>query len=119
MNTLICVECGKMAARNSSNQKYCRGCAAKKRYIQRPSRKKPVASETDVGRSAWDLTGKTLSELALEARAIGMTYGKYISACSTGTITEQLINMGLTPEEAKYKIKMAHDEICYKKKRRK
>ena len=47
------------------------------------------------------LEGKSLSEVALEAKALGMTYGQYVSACSVGTITKMLEADGISRDKAR------------------
>lgn len=120
MSTLICKECGAEVVRNSIAQKYCRECASKKRYQSKPKKKtaENVEAPERIRRSYWDLSGKSMEDIALEARALGMSYGKYAAACANCSIINEIISAGMTVEGAKKKIKKAYAERVPLKKRR-
>lgn len=74
------------------------------RYRYTPN-KKPQAEERHYTRPRrtgllFDLSGKDLAEVALEAKTLGMSYGEYTSACFGGTIEKKLIMQGISREEA-------------------
>ena len=86
----------------------CAGCgvltANAGRYRYTPN-KKPQAEEKHYTRPRrtgllFDLSGKDLAEVALEAKALGMSYGEYTSACFGGTIERKLAMQGISREEA-------------------
>ena len=49
----------------------------------------------------FSLAGKSLAEVSLEARALGMSYGQYTSACSGGTIGAVLAADGISRDKAR------------------
>lgn len=111
-----CEACGGLTP-GGRNRKYCPACAKKRarermeaanagRYRYTPN-KKPQAEEvkrlyTRPRRTGllFDLSGKDLAEVALEAKALGMSYGEYTSACFGGTIEKKLAMQGVSREEA-------------------
>lgn len=66
----------------------------------------------------FDLTGKELGDVALEARSLGMSYGEYVTAATTGTISARLAVRGISPAQAKKKIEKGYSERVPVKKRR-
>ena len=109
-----CEACGVLTV-GGHNRKYCPACAKKcakermeaanaGRYRYTPN-KKPQAEERHYTRPRrtgllFDLSGKDLAEVALEAKTLGMSYGEYTSACFGGTIEKKLIMQGISREEA-------------------
>lgn len=111
-----CEKCGGLTP-GGHNRKYCPACAKKRakermeaanagRYRYTPN-KKPQAEEvkrhyTRPRRTGllFDLGGKELSEVALEAKTLGMSYGEYTSACFGGTIERKLAMQGVSREAA-------------------
>lgn len=109
-----CEACGGLTP-GGRNRKYCPACAKKRakermeaanagRYRYTPN-KKPQAEEKHYTRPRrtgllFDLSGKDLAEVALEAKTLGMSYGEYTSACFGGTIEKKLIMQGISREEA-------------------
>lgn len=53
----------------------------------------PIPSNAPKG---WDLKGKSLDQIVCEARALGVSYGMYVSACNFGTVERLLANRGIT-----------------------
>lgn len=109
-----CEACGGLTP-GGRNRKYCPACAKKRvrermeaanagRYRYTPN-KKPQAEERHYTRPRrtgllFDLSGKDLAEVALEAKALGMSYGEYTSACFGGTIEKKLAMQGISREAA-------------------
>lgn len=77
-----CEICGKTIEIKSYNQRTCGGECSKelRRMEQRKPRKKKIQVKT--------VKGKTLGELAAEAREAGMTYGQYIAITEKGERVE-------------------------------
>lgn len=108
----ICKECGKETPRKANSQRYCADCAAekkrqqaKKRYVSKYVPRE--AAKYGNGSGTWGLSGKSLGEISLEARALGMSYGEYVNACNTGAITKTLLSRGISPQTAKALIRKA------------
>jgi len=132
---ISCEACGGLTP-GGRNRKYCPACAKKRarermeaanagRYRYTPN-KKPQAEEvkrhyTRPRRTGqlFDLGGKDLAEVALEARALGMTYGEYTSACFGGTIEQRLAMQGLDRETASKMISAAKRKRTAAKKKKK
>lgn len=113
---LICKECGIEVPRKSNRQKYCEACAAKKKKC--PSKYVPKEGATyGNGYGTWDLRGKSLSEIALEARALGMSYGEYVNACNSGSMKAILLQRGISVQTAKALIRKAKAEKTKKGKK--
>lgn len=111
-----CEACGGLTP-GGRNRRFCPTCAKKRarermeaanagRYRYTPN-KKPQAEEakrhyTRPRRTGllFDLGGKELSEVALEAKTLGMSYGEYTSACFGGTIERKLAMQGVSREAA-------------------
>lgn len=107
--TIKCLGCGcEIVA--APNRKYCSDCAkarqqeavrrarAKASSLRGKERGKEQITKRD---KLFALEGKSLSEVALEAKALGMTYGQYVSACSVGTITKMLEADGISRDKAR------------------
>jgi len=84
---MACEKCGKQTPRRGSRQKFCPECA-KAESIKNVSEKqkqlfdeggrrrpRPIAPRTEP---------KTLSEVAKEARSLGLTYGRYMALIQSG-----------------------------------
>lgn len=129
-----CAGCGVLTV-GGHNRKYCPACAKKRarermeaanagRYRYTPN-KKPQAEEvkrhyTRPRRTGllFDLGGKELSEVALEAKTLGMSYGEYTSACFGGTIERKLAMQGVSREEAGKMIANAKRKRTFAKKKK-
>lgn len=71
----VCIVCGKLISEYSSRQKFCGSkCAARCRQLRRRGKPVPYENCTDL-----PVQGKTLGEISAEARAVGKTYGQYMS----------------------------------------
>ena len=128
-----CEACGGLTP-GGRNRKYCPACAKKRarermeaanagRYRYTPN-KKPQAEETKrlytrPRRTGllFDLGGKDLSEVALEAKTLGMSYGEYTSACFGGTIEKKLAMQGISREAAGHMIASAKRKRTLAKKK--
>lgn len=88
-----CADCLKALQRERNRERY-RG-ANKKPRAEIPAYVRPRRT----GRM-FDCSGKDLAEVALEARALGMTYGQFTSACAAGTIERKLAMQGISREAA-------------------
>lgn len=132
MKTVTCAICGTTVERKNSKQILCGSPACRKenerRWKQRVAaadradraamlcaeRKKPEAAPAapplprKKSGKTFDIDGKSLNEVALEAKALGMTYGSYCTACSAGTIIKTLASKGITPVDARSRIQKAH-----------
>lgn len=129
-----CEACGGLTP-GGRNRKYCPACAKKRarermeaanagRYRYTPN-KKPQAEEvkrhyTRPRRTGllFDLGGKELSEVALEAKTLGMSYGEYTSACFGGTIERKLAMQGVSREAAGHMIANAKRKKTLAKKKK-
>lgn len=129
-----CAGCGVLTV-GGHNRKYCPACAKKRakermeaanagRYRYTPN-KKPQAEEvkrhyTRPRRTGllFDLGGKELSEVALEAKTLGMSYGEYTSACFGGTIERKLAMQGVSREAAGHMIANAKRKKTLAKKKK-
>lgn len=98
MKTIICADCGKEVERRHPRQKYCPECAAGK---------KPESLRSQ---PSGDIYKKSLSDIALEARALGLSYGEYVSAVNSGKLKQILIARGITGAKANSLIRKAYAE---------
>ena len=113
-----CLECGAEIPK-TPNRQYCSACARKRRRQQdavrreqykRAGRKKTaVPPEQKERNELFSLAGKSLAEVSLEARALGMSYGQYTSACSGGTIGAILAADGISRDKARRMIIKARE----------
>lgn len=91
---------------------YCAECAKKRRRRkttlgpEKPEPERVFSRPRRTGKS-FDLAGKDIEEVALEAKAVGMSYGEYSNACAFGTIEQKLKMQGMSREEAVNLIKNA------------
>lgn len=127
-----CEACGGLTP-GGRNRKYCPACAKKRarermeaanagRYRYTPN-KKPQAEEKHYTRPRrtgllFDLGGKELSEVALEAKTLGMSYGEYTSACFGGTIERKLAMQRISREAAGHMIANAKRKKTLAKKKK-
>lgn len=118
----FCKECGIEVPRKANSQRYCEACAAEKKRQQQ--RKKYVSKYVPKegatygnGHGTWDLRGKSLSEIALEARALGMSYGEYVNACNSGSMKAILLQRGISVQTARALIRKAKAEKTKKGKK--
>lgn len=51
-----------------------------------------VPNEAPTG---WNLAGKSADRVTIEARALGLSYGRYCAACNGGYIIRMLSDMGI------------------------
>ena len=104
-----CAACG-APINPPAQRQYCAGCLKalqreRNRERYRGANKKPRAEITTYVRPRrtgrmFDCSGKDLAGVALEARALGMTYGQFTSACAAGTIERKLAMQGISREVA-------------------
>lgn len=125
--TIKCSCCGQEIIA-APNRKYCPECA-KERIKQQIKRSHARAAQRDKEKTAAEkkkstrdklfaLEGKSLSEIALEAKVFGMTYGKYVSACSVGTITKLLEADGISRDKARRMIQKERENAKSIRKKR-
>lgn len=55
----------------------------------------------------FDTKGKSLALINAEAKALGMSYGKYVCAIRSGSIEQRLIATGLSPQQWRAKLREA------------
>lgn len=125
--TIKCLGCGcEIVA--APNRKYCPDCAherikqqirqSHKRAAQRDKEKIAAEKTKSTRDKLFALEGKSLSEVALEAKALGMTYGQYANACSVGTITKLLAADGISRDKARRMIQKERERAKMIKKKR-
>lgn len=108
---LICKECGIEVPRKANSQRYCEACATEKKRKKYISKYVPKeGAKYGHGQGGWTLKGKSLSEIALEARALGMSYGEYVNACSAGKMSDILRARGISPQKAQGLIRKAYND---------
>lgn len=123
-----CQKCGSLIPA-AHGRKYCEDCAKERaveyliEYRKEHQFKKPKAEPKRNSRPRrsgvlFDLSGKDLAEVALEARTLGMTYGEYTTACFCGTIADKLLMQGVSRDKAASMIANAKREKTLAKKRR-
>lgn len=116
-----CAICGATVRKKTGNQKLCAApeCQAAyakqrrrarskiyNRYIYAERRKpelepkRRTATRRNASKELFNLDGKSISAVALEAKALGMSYGKYCEACFTGAIEQKLAMVGISRERA-------------------
>lgn len=125
MEFLYCKDCGIEVPRKSPNQVYCPDCAAKYKSHSVREKKPPsifkhtAKPEYGNGEGQWNLRGKSLTDIALEAKALGMSYGEYVNACSSGKMENILAARGLCTITARNMIRKAKIENEKRKKEKK
>ena len=125
-----CEKCGGLTP-GGHGRKFCSACARKRRIERSAEENRKLFKPKDyveerpkytrpsrTGR-LFDLSGKDLAEVALEARTLGMTYGEYTSACFGGTIEQKLAMQGLDREKASKMIAAAKRKRTAAKKKKK
>lgn len=124
----LCEKCHCLIS-TAHGRRYCPDCAKEvrleqmrelRRNAKQQKSKTEKGSHTRPSRSGvlFDLGGKSLAEVALEARTLGMSYGKYTSACFGGTITAELTMQGITRDKAACLIAEAKTQNSRKKRKR-
>lgn len=112
-----CQECGGYIPYRP-HRKYCETCAANRRRRQNAESQKaliaqrrkpapeikPMLKRPRRSGDLFDLSGKSLAEVSLEARTLGMTYGAYTSACALGTIEAILNAAGISRDKAQHMV---------------
>ena len=111
-----CAACGAQINR-AHGRVFCEDCAKarqaeRNRTRSRDNVKKPKPEPAVYVRPRrtgrmFDLSGKDLAEVDLEAKTLGMTYGQYTAACAAGTIEQKLMMQGISREEATRLVKTA------------
>lgn len=91
-----CVICGNPIDGNGS--KFCTNCsnAINKKPVPNGARKKKPKKRKTPLRHCWDLDCKSALQIEIEARALGLTYGKYVSLIDTLMIERCLRDNGIT-----------------------
>ena len=125
-----CEKCGGLTP-GGHGRRFCPSCA-RQRKIERSAEENKKLLKPDESRAEkpkdtrprrtgqlFDLGGKDLAEVALEARTLGMTYGEYTSACFGGTIEQKLSMQGLDRETASKMIAAAKRKRTAAKKKKK
>lgn len=108
-----CADCPAIIKDPWPTQIRCTECAQKRQlelcranalrsYRKRASVKKEAAAEAKPVKApvvvfvlAWDLTGKGATQIEIEARALGLSYGKYVAMISSGTIDRHCRDIGI------------------------
>lgn len=109
---LTCKMCGVVVQRLNPHQCFCHDCSVAR---SRMSPEKRHALDDVIGHIrasaprpepkpieaivTFDVKGKSIERLNAEARAFGMTYGRYVAACENGTIKAKLKVEGVTDPE--------------------
>lgn len=124
-----CEKCGGLTPGGHS-RRFCSTCA-RQRKIERSAEEnkkllKPDESSAEKPKytrprrtgQLFDLGGKDLAEVALEAKTLGMSYGEYTSACFGGTIERKLDMQGISREAAGHMIANAKRKRTLAKKKK-
>lgn len=91
---MICQDCGKEIIRKNSRQIRCVDCAGKIRSVRSRQwrgayeARQQALKEEKARKARLGPRRSTLSQLALEARALGLSYGKYTILLSQGRLDE-------------------------------
>lgn len=109
---LTCKMCGVVVQRLNPHQCFCHDCSVARRRMSpekrhalddvighiraSASRPEPKPIEAII---TFEVKGKSIERLNAEARAFGMTYGRYVAACENGTIQAKLKVEGVTDPE--------------------
>lgn len=115
-----CEECGGYVPYRP-HRKYCETCAANRKHRQDAKSQKALVAQRKKTEpelrptiktprrtgELFELSGKSLAEVSLEARTLGMTYGKYTSACALGTIEAVLNAQGISRDKAQHMVAAA------------
>lgn len=128
MRTFTCADCGGIFERRTGSQKYCCGCAEKRKSSayrnkkakeQEESRRQAHSTSMPMETIGFDTKGKSLALINAEAKALGMSYGKYVCAIRSGSIEQRLIATGLSPQQWRAKLREARKIFCISKRRSK
>lgn len=128
MKTITCADCGGIFERRAGSQKYCCGCAEKRKSSayrnkkakeQEESRRQANSASMPTETIGFDTKGKSLALINAEAKALGMSYGKYVCAIRSGSIEQRLIAMGLSPRQWRAKLREARKIFSISKRRSK
>ena len=102
-----CAECGRIIERNAPSQKFCKECAASRRYQKSKARRAQKRIEAALKQeedpallNTLTTKGKSVPRIIAEARAFGMTYGTYTAAIRDGSIERVLRAKGFADPEA-------------------
>lgn len=108
-----CPDCGVLIKQPWWNQKYCADCAAKRQkeynrqrsreyhqtHKRPPAKKKAEPEKKPAPRkkrsSPWDLSGKSGTQVEIEARALGLSYGRYVALIDCGMIDKHCHDIGV------------------------
>ena len=83
-------------------QKYCKACAPgvkRAQMLERYYEQKEESAAKEKFKSPSRKNPKSLSRLAAEAAAVGLTYGQYTSSINAGTLAQVLVNRGVIDYE--------------------
>lgn len=89
-----CPECAeevqkiRLKTYNEQTRNECKNARLKKKPTKKKNRKKPVPH-------CWDLECKSANQIDIEARCLGLTYGKYASLCDSLFIERYLNEQGI------------------------
>lgn len=124
-----CEKCGGLTP-GGHGRRFCPTCA-RQRKIERSAEENKKLLKPDESRAEkskytrprrtgqlFDLGGKDLAEVALEAKTLGMSYGEYTSACFGGTIERKLDMQGISREAAGHMIANAKRKRTLAKKKK-
>lgn len=126
-----CVVCGATVERKSPLHKYCSGCARKmytkhtaeshKRIYDKHKAEltKHTVTPAKSRNGQGGLEGKSLGDVALEASAVGLSYGKFMEACASGKLSAVLAAAGMSEAEAHTRIRKAYAERESRRKNKK
>lgn len=108
----LCVLCGKVVEKPRGAQKICDSCRG-------DIKSRPVANKKQMGAQPsperpWDLRGKDLTRVGVEAAALGLTYGKYVSYIESGFIDRHCLQEGIV--DGPGFVKKAWEEFLKEKK---
>lgn len=135
MKYILCAICGAKVEKRSSTQILCGSTDCKKEHIRKQrreqnymrniyaERKKPAPEQTPSPRKLrastelFELSGKSLNRVALEAKVVGMSYGKYCVACRSGRIERELEKAGISRERAQLMVQQEQRRLAAAKKR--
>lgn len=104
-----CADCSTVIKDPWPAQIRCTTCAHKKQHEQAranskrrynehkklPAEEKPVTAPARASAEAWDLKGKSVTQIETEARALGLSYGKYVAMINCGMIDRHCRDMGV------------------------
>lgn len=137
MKYILCAICGAKVEKRSATQILCGSAECKKEHLRRQrreqnymrniyaERKKPAPEQTPPPRKLrasselFELSGKSLNRVALEAKVVGMSYGKYCVACSAGRIEHELAKLGISRERAQLMVQQEQRRLAAAKKAKK